>query len=160
MATIRRLTGFACLILSALLFSECKSDSIPSTLSEPYLFDAILFGNGTLPPPGATLLHGPNAVLHLNVAYTLSPGLSANRNNLALYLQAFGRDSANTAWQVRSGVQRDSFFLAQASAGVIRDSLTISIPSYIRSVKVQAFIDSIPFRNPVVLIDSASWPVQ
>jgi hypothetical protein len=158
MAQFRRLLSISSVFLFALLFSECSSDSIPSTPPEPYLFDTILFGNGITPAPGTALSRGQNITLHLNIAYTLAPQLSSIRNRLAMYVQAFGRDSTNAAFGI--GARRDSFLLASSSGSVVADSLSINIPQSIVSVKVQAFIDSIPFRNPVLLIDSTSWTVQ
>jgi len=158
MAHVRLAFHVILLMFAALLLAECSSDSIPSSPSGPFLFTQLKIGKDAVPAPGTFLTRGQNVVLHLNVSYTLTPEETAFRDSLALYIQAFGRDSTHALISV--GSPRDSILLGSATKNILPDSLSISVPQNVVLVTVEAFIDSIPFTNPVAAIDTLAWPVH
>ena len=54
----------------------------------------------------------------------------------------------------------DKILQLSEQGGVLRDSLQFTLPPGIARLTMEAFLDSLPFANPVISIDSQIWPVQ
>lgn len=140
------------------MFTSCKNDDIPTTPAGPFLLTRMRISKDTTPTPGTTLNAGQTVGVHFTVDYTLSPEDDRNKTNLALFINAFSRDQNNNYMEI--GIFPDKQFTLTAASGMVTDTLSVAIPATATSVTVEAFIDTLPFSNPVLTIDDKSWPAK
>lgn len=139
-----------------LITASCSKDTIPTTPSPPFLFSDLRLLKTTTPAPGTTLSKGQNVTVYLHSAYTLEPGNDVQRANLAVIADAFYLDATDT---LRFLTLTQGPPLG-ATSGVVAETLKFTVPQAALSVTVFAFVDTIPYANPVISYDSQEWPVQ
>ena len=146
------------LLVGMLLLAGCEDDAIPTFAPPPYLFSNISITKECNPVPGSALRPGSTVNLRFSVAYTLDPNDFQNRAGLGMFINLFGRTPTDSL--VSIGGFPDKILQLSEQGGVLRDSLQFTLPPGIARLTMEAFLDSLPFANPVISIDSQIWPVQ
>jgi hypothetical protein len=142
----------------ALILGGCKEDDIPATPDPPFLFTEMILSNGVTPDPSKTLAVGQNVTTSFQINYTLSPQDDQGRSKLALFADVY---SENATGIITSLTPFPGTPVAlTSSGGVVSKTLTFTVPTGARFVTVEAFLDTVPFSNPVLKLDSRTWTVQ
>jgi hypothetical protein len=155
-----KLTGVVTLaLLAAVLFTTgCEDEDIPTFAPGPYLFSNLSVTKATLPPIGSRLVAGSVVNLRFSVAYTLDQSGYQNRANLGMFVNVFGRTATDSV--VNIGGFPDKLLSLTNASGTLRDSVSFTLPAGVRTLTMETFLDTLPFANPVMALDSQNWPVQ
>jgi hypothetical protein len=137
---------------------SCTSDDIPVTPGGPFLFTEMMLTSGTTPTPRTSMTIGHQYTARFSVAYTLDPAMVAlmQKGSLAVYADIYTDNTDSSFTVLASTTERK----LTASSGVISDSLKFTVPTKAVYVNVEAYIDTVPFTNPVLKIDSQYWNVK
>ncbi len=154
----RTLRTLLLLLAAAGLLVGCEEEDNPATPPPPFLFSNITLSKETIPRPTTFLSAGQNALLRYKVSYTLNDGDNAQQSNMAVFVNLFGRDAAGNI--VSIGGAPDRTITPLNVSDVLRDSIAFFVPQGVTGVFVEAFLDTLPFANPVVALDSQNWPVR
>lgn len=151
-------SAMVALLAGALMLAGCEDDAIPTFAPPPYLFSNISITKACDPAPGSAVRPGSTVNLRFSVAYTLDPDDLQNRANLGMYINLFARTATDSI--VSIGGFPDKILPLSEQGGVLRDSLQFTLPPGIARLTMEAFLDSLPFANPVISLDSQNWPVR
>jgi len=154
----RILRALPFLFVAAGLFVGCEEEDNPATPPPPYLFSNIALSKYTTPRPFTFLSTGQNVLLRYGVSHTLNDGDNAQQSNMAVFVNIFGRDAAGNV--VSIGAAPDRMITPLEVSSVAQDSIPFVVPQGVVGVYVEAFLDTLPFANPVVALDSQIWPVR
>jgi hypothetical protein len=146
------------LVAAAGLLVGCEEEDNPATPAPPFLFSNIALSKESMPRPGTPLSVGQNVLLRYKVSHTLNNGDNAQQSDMAVFVNIFGRDPAGNV--VSIGGAPDRTISPLAVSNVLQDSIPFIVPAGLAGVFVEAFLDTLPFANPVVALDSQSWPVR
>lgn len=141
---------------AAVLNTRCTKDDIPSTPSPPFVATDLLIGKTTSPTPRTALNKNQNYAVRFQVAYTLDAASDRFRNSLNLFADAYTYNTDSTFTTI-GNLQQSAL---PAAGGAVAESLSFTVPSNAEFVYIEAYIDTIPFSNPVLLIDTQFWTVQ
>jgi len=145
-------------MIALLLVGGCTEEDLPTTPPPPFLFTALTLSSDTQPRPGTVLTQGQAVQLRYGVSYTLDTVMFRQHDQLAIFVNVFGL--APDSSTVNIGAFPDRQFTADLQGEFRGDSLSFTVPSGITQVWVEAFLDTIPFSNPVVALDRLIWPVR
>jgi len=141
---------------AVVLHTSCTKDDIPSTPSPPFAFTDMVIGKTTTPTPGTAMTKTQNYTVRFQVAYTLNAASERFRNSLNLFADAYTYNTDSTFTSI-GNLQQSAL---PAAGGAIAESLSFTVPTNAEFVYIEAYIDTIPFSNPVLLIDTQFWTVQ
>jgi hypothetical protein len=154
----RILCALPVLFAAAGLLVGCEEEDNPATPAPPFLFSNLTLSKETLPRPGTFLSVGQNVLLRYKVSHTLNSGDNAQQSNMAVFVNIFGRDAVGNVISI--GGAPDRTVTPLEVSNVVQDSIPFVVPAGVAGVFVEAFLDTLPFANPVVALDSQSWPVR
>jgi hypothetical protein len=137
---------------------SCKSDDIPVTPAGPFLYTEMMITSTTTPIPQSTMTRGQTYHTRFSVAYALDPALEAlmQKGKLALYADVY-TDNTDNSFTV---LATTSEYKLTATNTIINDSLSFTVPANAVYVNVEAYLDTIPYTNPVIKLDSQYWNVK
>ena len=158
MGTLSRFLTILAIAAVAAIGAGCSKDDLPATPPPPFLFSDVRLQKDIVPLPGTFLQHGKNTTVRFNVAYTLAPEIAKNRSNLRLFLNLYGEDSVGTILAI--GAFPDRVYTLDQDGSNVSDSINFTVPANAAFVDVEAFLDTLPFANPIITIDSKYWPVR
>ena len=138
--------------------SGCSDEELPSSPPPPFLFTSLALSSDAQPRPGTPLRAGQEVRLQYGVAFTLDPATFEQRAQLAVFVNVFGVDADDNS--VNIGDFPDRQFTPELQGANQLDTIAFTVPTGITQVWVEAFLDTIPFSNPVVALDRLIWPVQ
>jgi hypothetical protein len=145
--------------VAALLWNlSCKSDDIPVTPGGPFLYTEMMLTSTTTPTPRTSMTKGQQYTARFSVAYALDPAMVAlmQKGSLALYADIY-TDNTNGSFTVLATTAERKL---TATDGVISDSMKFTVPNTALYVNVEAYLDTIPYTNPVYKLDSQYWNVK
>ncbi|MCK5571288.1 MAG: hypothetical protein KAJ12_00945 [Bacteroidetes bacterium] len=148
----------ALLVGALTLLVSCEDESVPTSPPPPFLFTDLLLSKETSPTPSTPLSEGQDVLLLYKASYTLNPGDNAQQANLALFVNVFGQAPDGSI--VGIGQFPNHMFSPLVVSDIVRDSIPFVVPQGVSTVFVQAFLDTLPFANPVIALDNQSWPVR
>lgn len=152
------LWGIAVIVAALVVASGCSDEELPSSPPPPFLFTSLALSSDALPRPGTPLQVGQEVRLQYGVAFTLDPAMFEQRTQLAVFVNVFGVDANDNS--VNIGDFPDRQFTPELQGANQLDTIAFTVPAGITQVWVEAFLDTIPFSNPVVALDRLIWPVQ
>ena len=145
-------------MIALLLAAGCTEEDLPTSQTPPFLFTALTLSSDTQPRPGTALTQGQAVQLRYGVSYTLDATMYRQHDQLAIFVNVFGVAADSST--VNIGAFPDRQFSLDLQGEFRGDSLSFTVPSGITQVWVEAFLDTIPFSNPVVALDRLIWPVR
>jgi hypothetical protein len=148
----------AILLATLLLAGGCSEEDLPSSPPPPFLFTSLSLSSDTQPRPGTFLAQGEAVRLRYGVSYTLDPSMDQQRNQLALYVNVFGVAADSST--VNIGAFPDREYRPDVPGEFRSDTLDFTVPNGVTQVWVEAFLDTLPFSNPVLALDRLIWPVR
>jgi hypothetical protein len=148
----------ALLVGALALLVSCEDESVPTSPPPPFLFSDVLLSKETSPTPSTPLSEGQNVLLLYKTSYTLNPGDSEQQTDLALFVNVFGQASDGSIVGIGLFPNREVSPLELSD--IVRDSIQFVVPQGVSTVFMQAFLDTLPFANPVIALDQQSWPVR
>jgi hypothetical protein len=137
---------------------SCKSDDIPVTPGAPFLYTEMMLTSATTPVPQSTMTRGQLYRARFSVAYALDPALDAlmQKGKLGLYADIY-TDNTDSTFTVLATTPE---LKLTSTSGVVTDSLSFTVPAKALYVNVEAYLDTIPYTNPVIKLDSQYWNVK
>ena len=158
MRTLSRFLTILAIAAVAAIGAGCSKDDLPGTPPPPFLFSSVRLQRDIVPLPGTYLQRGKNTTVRFNVAYTLAPQIATTRSNIRLFLNFYGEDSVGTILGI--GAFPDRVYTLDQDGSNVADSMNFTVPANAAFVDVEAFLDTLPFANPIITIDSQYWPVR
>jgi len=155
----RQLCWVTAVLLATLLGAPgCSEEDLPASPPPPFLFTSLSLSSDTQPRPGTPLAQGEAVRLRYAVSYTLDAPTHEQRAQLAIFVNVFGLTAQNSS--VNIGAFPDREYRPELQGENRADTLSFTVPTGITQVWVEAFLDTIPFSNPVVALDRLIWPVR